>query len=88
MGAEKAEEKVDVRLISATNAAHDRLHDENFFRPDLLYRINTVEITLPPLRERVPGRSPLLLQHFSAFYAQNTIPSSCQTASARGRWSG
>jgi two-component system response regulator HydG len=68
VGAEKAE-KVDVRLISATNAAHERLHDENFFRPDLLYRINTVEITLPPLRERVQD-IPLLLQHFSAFYAQ------------------
>ena len=68
VGAEKAE-MVDVRLISATNIAPERLHDENFFRPDLLYRINTVEITLPPLRERVQD-IPLLLQHFAGFYAQ------------------
>jgi two-component system, NtrC family, response regulator HydG len=68
VGAEKAE-MVDVRLISATNIAPERLHDENFFRPDLLYRINTVEITLPPLRDRVQD-IPLLLQHFAGFYAQ------------------
>ena len=68
VGAEKAD-AIDVRLISATNIAQERLHDENFFRPDLLYRINTVEITLPPLRERVQD-IPLLLQHFAGYYAQ------------------
>ncbi len=43
---------IDIRLICATNMnVHDMVH-ENEFRQDLLYRINTVEIKLPPLRER------------------------------------
>ena len=68
VGAEKAE-PINVRLISATNLAHERLHDENLFRPDLLYRINTVEIALPPLRER-PQDVPLLLEHYAGIYSQ------------------
>lgn len=43
---------VDVRLISATNANLDKLVNEGVFRQDLLYRINTIEIHLPALRER------------------------------------
>jgi two-component system response regulator HydG len=68
VGAEKPE-PIDVRLICATNMSRDRLADENLFRPDLLYRINTVEITLPPLRER-PEDIPLLLEHYAALYSQ------------------
>src|SRR6202789_505802 len=68
VGAEKAE-PINVRLISATNLAHERLHDENLFRPDLLYCINTVEIILPPLRER-PQDVPLLLEHYAGIYSQ------------------
>jgi two-component system, NtrC family, response regulator HydG len=68
VGAEKAE-PIDVRLICATNLAPARLADENQFRQDLLYRINTVEITLPPLRERRED-IPLLLEHFVAVNAQ------------------
>jgi DNA-binding NtrC family response regulator len=68
VGAEKAE-PINVRLISATNLMHERLHDENLFRPDLLYRINTVEIALPPLRER-PQDVPLLLEHYAGIYSQ------------------
>ena len=68
VGAEKPE-PIDVRLICATNLSRVRLADENQFRPDLLYRINTVEITLPPLRERKDD-IPLLLEHYAAFYAQ------------------
>ena len=49
VGAEKPE-PIDVRLICATNLSQDRLADEDQFRQDLLYRINTVELTLPPLR--------------------------------------
>lgn len=55
--------RVDVRLLCATNA---RLHDEakaGNFREDLLFRINTVEIHLPPLRDRRED-IPLLAQHF------------------------
>jgi DNA-binding NtrC family response regulator len=43
---------VDVRLISATNMPLYQMAESYQFRQDLLYRINTVEITLPPLRER------------------------------------
>jgi DNA-binding NtrC family response regulator len=68
VGAEKPE-PIDVRLVCATNMSRDRLADENLFRPDLLYRINTVEITLPPLRER-PEDIPLLLEHYTALYSQ------------------
>lgn len=68
VGAEKPE-PIDVRLICATNISHDRLTDETLFRQDLLYRINTVEITLPPLRERRED-IPLLLAHYATHYSQ------------------
>ncbi|OUJ72267.1 sigma-54-dependent transcriptional regulator [Hymenobacter crusticola] len=59
---------VDIRLISATNAPLYELAATQQFRKDLIYRINTVEITLPPLRER--GDDVLLLaRHFAALYA-------------------
>lgn len=68
VGAEKPE-PIDVRLVCATNLPRQRLVDPNVFREDLLYRINTVEITLPPLRERRED-IPLLLQHYTTFYSQ------------------
>src|SRR6185436_15094388 len=43
---------IDIRLICATNLPLQELANENRFRKDLIYRINTVEITLPPLRVR------------------------------------
>jgi len=43
---------IDIRLICATNKNLKKLVEENLFRDDLLYRINTLEITIPPLRER------------------------------------
>ncbi|MDA3824243.1 MAG: sigma-54 dependent transcriptional regulator [Bacteroidales bacterium] len=58
---------VDVRLICATNNnIHEDINNGNF-RQDLLYRINTVEIHLPPLRERT-GDIPLLSEHFLRIY--------------------
>ena len=58
---------IDVRLICATNAdLHKRVAEGNF-RQDLLYRINTIELRIPPLRER--GEDILLLaEHFLAKY--------------------
>lgn len=44
---------IDIRLISATNSKLDILINEGHFREDLLYRINTIHIEIPPLRERV-----------------------------------
>jgi DNA-binding NtrC family response regulator len=61
-------EPIDVRLVCATNLAPGRLADANVFRPDLLYRINTVDIVLPPLRGRRED-IPLLLEHFIALYS-------------------
>lgn len=43
---------IDVRVIAATNVPMEKLRREDTFRQDLLFRLNTVEITLPPLRER------------------------------------
>jgi DNA-binding NtrC family response regulator len=53
----------DVRLICATNMPISSLGDEDVFRQDLLYRINTVEINVPPLKERLDDL-PALLEHF------------------------
>ena len=54
--------KIDVRLISATNARLGQMVAEGTFRQDLLYRVNTVEVHIPPLRER--GEDVLLLADF------------------------
>lgn len=54
---------IDIRLICATNMPLYDMVNENDFRQDLLYRINTVEIKLPPLRERREDIS-LLVDHF------------------------
>jgi DNA-binding NtrC family response regulator len=62
--------RVDVRLLSATNA---HLHDmvaSGRFRQDLLFRLNTIEVHLPPLRERRED-VPLLAQHFLQQHAQH-----------------
>jgi DNA-binding NtrC family response regulator len=60
---------IDVRIVSATNLTPDRLLDPAVFRTDLLFRLNTVEIELPPLRERRED-IPLLLEHFLGLYAR------------------
>ncbi|HEX8366102.1 MAG TPA: sigma-54 dependent transcriptional regulator [Allosphingosinicella sp.] len=60
---------IDVRVIAATNLPPDQLADETRFRQDLLFRLNTVEIDLPPLRERRED-VPLLVEHFIAVYSK------------------
>lgn len=57
----------DARLISATNENIYKRIEEKSFRQDLLYRINTIEINLPPLRER-GGDILLLAEHFMKLY--------------------
>ncbi|MBN2280903.1 MAG: sigma-54-dependent Fis family transcriptional regulator [Candidatus Marinimicrobia bacterium] len=59
----------DVRLICATNANLQQMIQQNEFREDLLYRINTVEILLPPLRDRKED-IPVLLNFFLKKYAE------------------
>ena len=61
--------RVDVRLLSATNADLRQECAEGRFREDLLFRLNTIEIHVPPLRERRDD-IPLLAGHFLARYAQ------------------
>ena len=59
---------VDIRLICATNIGLTELANETRFRKDLIYRINTVEIIVPPLRKR--GNDIILLaKHFSKLYS-------------------
>ncbi len=60
---------IDVRLICATNMPLYQMVNEGKFRQDLLYRINTVEIQVPPLRERVED-IPALVDHFLAIYCK------------------
>lgn len=60
---------VDIRLICATNMPLHQMVQEGKFRQDLLYRINTVEITIPPLGDRIDD-IPLLANHFLNHYAK------------------
>ncbi len=60
---------IDIRLICATNMPVYEMVGENTFRQDLLYRINTVEIHLPPLRDRLDD-IPMLADHFMKVYNQ------------------
>ena len=58
---------IDVRVICATNSNLKEMVKNGDFREDLLYRINTVEVTIPPLKERVADL-PLLVNHFLNHY--------------------
>jgi DNA-binding NtrC family response regulator len=60
---------VDIRVIAATNLSAGQIADEGRFRQDLLFRLNTVEIVLPPLRERRED-IPALIAHYHALYAR------------------
>jgi DNA-binding NtrC family response regulator len=58
---------VDVRIIAATNMPKEELNDPRHFRQDLLFRLNTVEINLPPLRTR-SGDIPDIVNYYVSFY--------------------
>jgi DNA-binding NtrC family response regulator len=58
---------IDVRVIAATNVSPEQLSDETRFRQDLLFRLNTIEIELPPLRHRRDD-IPVLLDHYLRLY--------------------
>lgn len=60
---------VDIRLICATNMPLAKMVQEGTFRQDLLYRINTVEIRVPPLAERVEDIA-LLANHYLNYYGK------------------
>ncbi len=72
---------VDIRLICATNMPLQELANETRFRKDLVYRINTVEIMVPPLRRR--GSDILLLaNHFSSIYCNKYLKPGIQFGSS------
>ena len=84
---------VNIRLICATNMDLEQLVREGRFREDLYYRINTVHIALPPLRERREDIVPLA-ERFIGQYAEKYhrlvtgLDDSAKLALESGRWSG
>jgi DNA-binding NtrC family response regulator len=60
---------IDIRVVAATNLPPEKLRDEAHFRQDLLFRLNTVEIDLPPLSQRRVD-IPELIDHYLAHYAR------------------
>ena len=84
--------EVDIRLICATNDNLPQAVAQSRFRQDLLYRINTVEIRLPPLRERVDD-IPLLAQYYLDYFCHKyksslTIAPDDMLALCRYTWPG
>lgn len=86
-------QRVDVRLIAATNRDLAQMAAENKFRSDLYYRLNVFPITIPPLRER-PEDIPLLARFFANKFAGRmkkqikTIPADAIAALQRYHWPG
>ena len=68
VGSDKPQE-ADFRLISSTNRDPFESIKEGYLREDLYYRINTIEITIPPLRDRMED-VPMLAEHFLQIYAE------------------
>lgn len=60
---------IDIRVIAATNLPRAQLMSEDVFRQDLLFRLNTIEIELPPLRERKEDIA-LIADHYREYYAK------------------
>jgi DNA-binding NtrC family response regulator len=63
--------KVDVRILAATNADLKKLVDERRFREDLYYRLNVINIALPPLRDRKEDVPPLVDHFFTKYCREN-----------------
>ncbi|MFC1475361.1 sigma-54 interaction domain-containing protein, partial [Candidatus Zixiibacteriota bacterium] len=84
---------IDIRLICASNIPLKEMVEERTFREDLLYRINTVEIILPPLRNR-PDDIAILAEHFLNVYNHkyrkkiNIISTATLTRLKKYRWPG
>lgn len=92
LGADRPQ-AVDVRIVSATNLDEASLFDPAVFRPDLLFRLNTIVIRVPPLRERrgdIPGLLRHYLAHYEAQYARpaRALSNAAQAALLEWQWPG
>ncbi len=92
VGADRPQD-VDVRVIAATNASPAELRDPERFRQDLLFRLNTVEIEVPALRERPQDILPIA-RHYLARYARKydksdrSFSPQAEAALVRAPWPG
>lgn len=87
---ESVSQKVDVRVLAATNRNLEEAMKEGAFREDLFYRLNAVRLKLVPLRER-PEDLPMLIQHFLQKYAKGSsvdLAPEAMKALRAYRWSG
>ncbi|HEY2496318.1 MAG TPA: sigma 54-interacting transcriptional regulator [Candidatus Angelobacter sp.] len=86
-------QKVDVRLVAATNRNLEKMIESREFRSDLYYRLNVFPIRIPPLRER-PEDVPLLVRYFTQKYARRmekqveSIPSGAMKKLSGWHWPG
>jgi DNA-binding NtrC family response regulator len=92
VGSDKAQ-AIDVRVIAATNVALPLLRNKDHFRPDLLFRLNTVEITVPPLRDRRDDILPIA-NHYLSIYSRKyggsgkAFSAAAETALTAYQWPG
>ncbi len=92
LGSDQAQD-FDVRIVAATNVPGSHLRDASRFRPDLLFRLNTVEITIPPLRERRDDILPIA-RHYAERYSRKyggtlrTFSAAAETALRAYDWPG
>jgi two-component system response regulator AtoC len=81
--------RVDVRVVAATNRDLEQASADGQFREDLLFRLNVVSITVPPLRQRrdeIPALSDFFLRHYSEQYNKPTLTLSSETLRTFGEY--
>ncbi|HEV2763589.1 MAG TPA: sigma 54-interacting transcriptional regulator, partial [Pyrinomonadaceae bacterium] len=79
---EQRPQKVDVRIIAATNTDLERMVSEGRFREDLYYRLNVIRLRVPPLRERrseIPTIVNYYINHYSAKFGRRDVRMTPQT---------